>query len=95
MLKNDTLDQWDRDYFFHPSTHLAQHARGEAPNRIVTGASGVHIEDRDGKRLLAQAVCGGLCDVTFAYAAHAGRECRKCLAALRKLGVLIESDSRN
>jgi len=52
MLKNDQLDQWDRENFFHPSTHLAQHARGEAPNRIVTGGSGVYIEDRDGNRLL-------------------------------------------
>lgn len=51
-LKNDTLDQWDRESFFHPSTHLAQHARGESPNRIVTGGSGVHIEDRDGNKLL-------------------------------------------
>jgi len=52
MLKNDQLDQWDRETFFHPSTHLAQFARGEAPNRIVTGGSGCHIEDRDGNRLL-------------------------------------------
>ena len=52
MLRNDMLDQWDRESFFHPSTHLAQHARGEAPNRIVTGGKGVHIEDRDGNRLL-------------------------------------------
>jgi L-2,4-diaminobutyrate transaminase len=52
MLKNDQLDQWDRENFFHPSTHLAQFARGEAPNRIVTGGSGSHIEDRDGNRLL-------------------------------------------
>jgi len=52
MLKNDQLDQWDRDYLFHPSTHLAQHARGESPNRIITGGSGVYIEDRDGNRLL-------------------------------------------
>ncbi len=52
MLTNDHLDQWDRENFFHPSTHLAQHARGEAPNRIVTGGSGVFIEDRDGNRLL-------------------------------------------
>ncbi|MBO6900101.1 MAG: aspartate aminotransferase family protein [Rhizobiaceae bacterium] len=52
MLKNDTLDQWDRENFFHPSTHLAQFARGEAPSRIVSGGSGVHIEDRDGNRLL-------------------------------------------
>ena len=52
MLKNDLIDQWDRDHFFHPSTHLAQHARGESPNRIVTGGKGVFIEDRDGNRLL-------------------------------------------
>jgi L-2,4-diaminobutyrate transaminase len=52
MLRNDTLDQWDRESFFHPSTHLAQHARGETPSRIVTGGKGVHIEDRDGNRLL-------------------------------------------
>lgn len=52
MLKNDHLDAWDRENFFHPSTHLAQHARGESPNRIVTGGEGVYIEDRDGTRLL-------------------------------------------
>ena len=52
MLKNDQLDQWDRDSFFHPSTHLAQHARGESPNRIIRTASGCHITDRDGTRLL-------------------------------------------
>lgn len=52
MLKNDQLDQWDRDTFFHPSTHLAQHARGESPSRVIKTASGVHIEDRDGQRLL-------------------------------------------
>jgi L-2,4-diaminobutyrate transaminase len=52
MLKNDRLDQWDRENFFHPSTHLAQHARGESPNRIMTGGSGVYIEDRDGTKLL-------------------------------------------
>ncbi len=52
MLKNDQLDQWDRDSFFHPSTHLAQHARGESPSRVIKTASGVYIEDRDGTRLL-------------------------------------------
>jgi L-2,4-diaminobutyrate transaminase len=52
MLTNDQLDRWDRDNFFHPSTHLGQHARGESPSRIVTGGSGVFIEDRDGNRLL-------------------------------------------
>ncbi|MEP1209872.1 MAG: aspartate aminotransferase family protein [Rhizobiaceae bacterium] len=52
MLRNDQLDQWDRDHFFHASSHLAQHARGESPNRIVSGGEGVFIEDRDGNRLL-------------------------------------------
>ncbi|MCF8481303.1 MAG: aspartate aminotransferase family protein [Rhodospirillum sp.] len=52
MLKNDQLEQWDRENFFHPSTHLAQFARGELPQRVVTGGSGVYIEDRDGNRLL-------------------------------------------
>jgi len=52
MLTNDQLDKWDRENFFHPSTHLAQHARGESPSRIVTGGEGVFIQDRDGNRLL-------------------------------------------
>ncbi len=52
MLTNDQLDRWDREAFFHPSTHLAQHARGESPSRIITGGSGVYIEDRNGNRLL-------------------------------------------
>ncbi len=52
MLKNDQLDQWDRDTFFHPSTHLAQHARGESASRVIRTGSGVFIEDRDGNKLL-------------------------------------------
>ena len=52
MLRNDQLDQWDRDNFFHPSTHLAEFARGNLANRVITGGKGCHIEDRDGNRLL-------------------------------------------
>ncbi|HBZ43834.1 MAG TPA: hypothetical protein DEO85_07195 [Maritimibacter sp.] len=52
MLKNDQLDAWDRDNFFHPSTHLGQFARGEAPNRVIKTAKGSHITDRDGNELL-------------------------------------------
>jgi len=52
MLKNDQLEQWDRENFFHPSTHLADFARGDLPQRIITGGKGCHIEDRDGNRLL-------------------------------------------
>jgi L-2,4-diaminobutyrate transaminase len=47
---DNELNAWDRDHFFHPSTHMAQHARGESPNRIITGAEGVTIVDREGKR---------------------------------------------
>ncbi|MEV8468351.1 aspartate aminotransferase family protein [Fluviibacterium sp. DFM31] len=52
MLHNDQLEQWDRENFFHPSTHLAEFARGNLPQRVITGGSGCHIEDRDGNRLL-------------------------------------------
>ena len=50
--RNDQLGQWDRDSFLHPSTHLGQHARGEAHGRIIRTGEGVHIEDRDGQRWL-------------------------------------------
>ncbi|AHM02873.1 Gamma-aminobutyrate:alpha-ketoglutarate aminotransferase [Roseibacterium elongatum DSM 19469] len=52
MLTNDELAKWDRDSFMHPSTHLAQHARGEAPGKIIQTAEGCHITDRDGNRML-------------------------------------------
>lgn len=52
MLHNDKLEEWDRENFFHPSTHLAEFARGNVPQRVITGGSGCHIEDRDGNRLL-------------------------------------------
>ena len=52
MLRNDQLEQWDRENFFHPSTHLGQFARGEAPQRVIKTAKGCHITDRDGTRLL-------------------------------------------
>lgn len=51
-LTNDQLSQWDHDHFFHASTHLGQFARREIGNRIITGASGVHITDRDGRTSL-------------------------------------------
>ncbi|SIS51579.1 L-2,4-diaminobutyrate transaminase [Roseivivax lentus] len=52
MLKNDMLEKWDRENFFHPSTHLAEFARGNVPHRVITGGQGCHIEDRDGNRML-------------------------------------------
>ena len=52
MLRNDQLAEWDRDNFFHPSTHLAQFARGDLQNRVIAGGEGLYIEDRDGNRTL-------------------------------------------
>ena len=52
MRHNDQLEQWDRENFFHPSTHLADFARGSVPQRVVTGGSGCHIQDREGNTLL-------------------------------------------
>lgn len=52
MLHNDKLEQWDRENFFHPSTHLAEFARGGVPQRIITGGKDCYIKDRDGNQLL-------------------------------------------
>ncbi len=49
---NDELAAWDRDCLLHPTTHTANHARGDLPGRIITGGSGVFVEDRDGNRFL-------------------------------------------
>jgi L-2,4-diaminobutyrate transaminase len=51
-LINDDLDAWDRSSFLHPTTHLAQHQRGELQGRIITGGEGSTIVDRDGRRFL-------------------------------------------
>ncbi|MGY6549952.1 MAG: aminotransferase class III-fold pyridoxal phosphate-dependent enzyme [Roseinatronobacter sp.] len=52
MLTNDILAQWDRDNLFHPSTHLAQFARGDAPQRIIRSGTGSTITDREGNEFL-------------------------------------------
>ncbi len=52
MLTNDQLAKWDRESFMHPSTHLAQHARGETPGRVISTGEGCFVTDRDGNRLL-------------------------------------------
>jgi L-2,4-diaminobutyrate transaminase len=50
--RSNELAAWDRDHFFHPSTHMGMHARGESPTRVVSGGEGVWISDVDGKRSL-------------------------------------------
>ncbi|WP_419903910.1 aspartate aminotransferase family protein [Kiloniella sp.] len=52
MLRNDQLAEWDRDNFFHPSTHLAQFARGDLQNRVITRGKGLYIKDSNGKETL-------------------------------------------
>lgn len=51
-MKNNRLEEWDHENFFHPSTHLASFARGDLKNRIMTGGDGVFVSDRDGNRFL-------------------------------------------
>lgn len=52
MIDTKQLETWDRQAFFHPSTHLADFARGDVPSRVVTGGEGVYITDTEGDRLL-------------------------------------------
>lgn len=51
-MNSSDLSKIDRAHVFHPSTHLAQFARGEAPNRIIKTGSGIYIEDIEGVRSL-------------------------------------------
>ncbi len=51
-MNSEALHALDRAHFFHPSTHMRQHADGETPNRIITGGKGVYIEDAEGNRSL-------------------------------------------
>ncbi|MEK1886379.1 MAG: aspartate aminotransferase family protein [Phyllobacterium sp.] len=46
---SNELSAWDRDHFFHPSTHMGTHARGESATRIIKGGEGVYITDSTGR----------------------------------------------
>lgn len=50
--QDNDLNAWDRDHFFHPSTHMGMHARGESPRRVIASGEGVYITDTEGKRSL-------------------------------------------
>jgi L-2,4-diaminobutyrate transaminase len=63
------LENWDRSSFFHPSTHLADFARGDAPERIIKTARGVYIQDVNGNKLLDG--FGGLYCVNVGYGQQA------------------------
>lgn len=63
---NVPLAELDRGSVFHPMTELKKYAQGNAAGpRIVDGASGVHIVDRDGRRYLDG--FGGLYCVNVGY----------------------------
>ncbi|MGH6760967.1 MAG: aspartate aminotransferase family protein [Phyllobacterium sp.] len=49
---SNELTAWDRDHFFHPSTHMGMHARGETPTRVLEGGEGVFITDVNGRTSL-------------------------------------------
>ncbi len=65
MTNLSDLENWDRSSFFHPSTHLAEFARGNAPERVIKTAKGVYIEDVNGNKLLDG--FGGLYCVNVGY----------------------------
>ncbi|MBA1275672.1 aspartate aminotransferase family protein [Stutzerimonas azotifigens] len=52
MSHLETLFEQDRAHFMHPSTHAHDHASGALPGKIITGASGVHIRDHQGREYL-------------------------------------------
>ena len=52
MNPTNDLESLDRAHFFHPSTHAAKHARGETPQRVITGGDGIHIVDAKGVKSL-------------------------------------------
>lgn len=52
MTDYQKLFEQDRAHFMHPSTHAHDHASGELLGKIITGASGVHIRDHQGREYL-------------------------------------------
>ena len=52
LEQSNELAAWDRDHFFHPSTHMGTHARGESPQRVMASGEGVYITDTTGRKSL-------------------------------------------
>jgi L-2,4-diaminobutyrate transaminase len=50
--RTNELAAWDRDHFFHPSTPMGTHARGESPSRVIAKGEGAYITDTDGRTSL-------------------------------------------
>lgn len=66
--RSNELNAWDRDHFFHPSTHMGTHARGESASRTISSGDGVYITDVNGRRSL-DAFAGLYC-VNVGYGRH-------------------------
>ena len=64
--RSNELNAWDRDHFFHPSTHMGTHARGESASRVITGGEGVYVTVTNGKTSLY--AFAGLYCVNVGYA---------------------------
>ncbi|MFD2189462.1 aminotransferase [Pistricoccus aurantiacus] len=52
MAPHQALIDRDRKVTFHASSHLRDFARGDAPGRVITGAKGIHITDKDGREYI-------------------------------------------
>jgi len=74
-----------------PRVHFGRGWHGIGASHWFEANDATVFPPRDGKRLLAAAVCGGICEVTLAWAPQAARECEKCLSALGKLAVVHET----
>src|SRR5690606_29749276 len=52
MRNTEQLIAIDREHILHATSNLNQHAHGESPARVVTGASGIRIRDAEGKEFI-------------------------------------------
>lgn len=52
MPNTEQLIAIDREHVLHATSNLKQHAHGESPARVVTGASGIRIRDSEGREFI-------------------------------------------
>jgi hypothetical protein len=74
-----------------PRVHFGRGWHGIGAAHWFAADDSTVFPSRDGKRLLAAAICGGICEVTLAWAPRAGRECGKCLRAITKRAIFYQT----
>lgn len=74
-----------------PRVHFGRGWHAIGASRWFPADDPTVFPSKNGKRLLAAAICGGICEVTLAWASQAARECGKYLAAIRKLAIVHET----